>query len=87
MTEHLRGGGMSGIAANIKNLHGSYKFTGSGALGGKEARLAAAAYLNATKVVCPCAPCPWALRTHTERATLPPVRRLAGTGSKASTVS
>lgn len=29
---------------------GTYKFTGSGALGGKEARLAAAAYLNATKV-------------------------------------
>ena len=41
---------MEGFAANVKKINGAYKFTGSGALGDKAARLAAAAYLNATKV-------------------------------------
>ena len=41
---------MAGAGTRVVGDAGTYKFTGSGALGGKEARLAAAAYLNATKV-------------------------------------
>lgn len=49
---HLNSGpeGMESMMQNMRKVNGAYKFTGSGALGDKQARLAAAAYLNATKV-------------------------------------